>query len=308
MKKKLILLVTGYWLLATGLCGCQRTPPLHKETRLLMGTFVEVVSLDKKAAPIVFNEIKRIEDLLSRYNPESEVSKLNQLGELTVSRETLYVLKKAREFWELSDGAFDITVGPLMDLWGFTDKHYYLPAGDEIKNTLTRVGFDKIIFDDHNNLVKFNTHGMKIDLGAIAKGYAVDCAVKKLKENKIANCLVNAGGNMYGLGTKSGKPWKIAIQNPRQKNFSGYMELRDNAIATSGDYEQYFIENKQRYSHIFNPKTGYPADSKIISATVIASDALTADGLSTTVFVLGKEKAEGLLKKFPAVRTKIIEE
>ncbi|MFH0791157.1 MAG: FAD:protein FMN transferase [Candidatus Omnitrophota bacterium] len=308
MKKKLFLLVTGCWLLVTGLSGCQNQPVCYKETRLLMGTFVEVVSWDKKAAPIVFNEIKRIEGLLSKYNPGSEVSKLNRFGKLTVSRDTLYILKKSGEFWQLSDGAFDITIAPVIDLWGFTDKQYYLPNEDEIKNTLTRVGFDKIIFNDRDNMVKFNLPGMKIDLGAIAKGYAVDCAISKLKENNITNCLINAGGNMYGLGTKFGKPWKIAIQNPRQKSFSGYIELMNNAVATSGDYEQYFMKDNRRYSHIFNPKTGYPADSKVVSATVIAPDGLTADALSTTIFVLGKEKAEVLLKKIPGVKTKIIEE
>lgn len=274
----------------------------------MMGTFIEVTSPDKGAANIVFTEIRRVEGLLSKYKEDAEVAKLNKLGNLQVSPDTFYILRKSEEFWRLSDGAFDITVAPLSDIWGFTDKKYRIPGKDEIEKALALVGSDKIIFNLSDNVVKFKLSGMKIDLGAVAKGYAVDCAVKKLKERRINSCLINAGGQIYCLGDKFGKPWRIAIRNPRKEKLRDYLELKNKSVSTSGDYEQYFIKKEKRYSHILNPKSGYPADSGIISATVISDNGLIADALSTSIFVLGKEKGLQLANKFPDVRVEIIEE
>jgi thiamine biosynthesis lipoprotein len=195
-----------------------------------------------------------------------------------------------------------------MDLWGFTDKKFRLPKDDEIKKTINLVGSDKIILQEENNVVEFKNLGMKIDLGAIAKGYAIDSAINKLKINGVKSCLINAGGDLFCLGDKLGKPWNIAIQNPRLPSFLGYLKLKDRAVATSGDYEQYFIQDNRRYAHILNPKSGYPADSGVVSVTVLASDCLTADALATAIFVLGKIKGEELAKKILGVEVKIIEE
>lgn len=291
----------------TFLFGCQ-DKTLHKDSRLMMGTFVEVTSPDKLAKNIVFQELTRVENLLSKYKPGSEISRLNRLGKLAVSPETFYILKKSQEFWKLSDGAFDITVSGLVDLWGFTDKKYKVPEESEIKAALKFVGSQKIIFNDEKNVVEFIASGVKVDLGAIAKGYALDCALKKLKENNITSCLINIGGQIYCLGDRFGKPWKIAIQSPRGKDFVDFLELKDAGVATSGDYEQYFVKDNARYSHILNPKTGYPANSGIISATVITNNNLAADALSTAIFVLGKEKGMELIKKFPGTKVKIIDE
>jgi len=194
-----------------------------------------------------------------------------------------------------------------MDLWGFTDWQFSLPAREKIKSALKLAGSDKIILHDNDNVIQFKLPGMKIDLGGIAKGYAVDCAVTKLKEAGIKNCLINAGGQIYCLGDNLGRPWKVAIKGPRGRNFLVYLKLRNKAVSTSGDYEQYFIKNNTRFSHIFNPKTGYPADSKIISVTIIADSGLIADALSTAVFVLGKEKGEILIKQFKGAEGKITE-
>ena len=311
MKKslhlKLVLLSTTCYLLPAILCGCQNKT-LHKDTQVLMGTFVEVTSPDKEAPHIVFSEIRRVENLLSKYKEDSDIAKLNKIGKLKVSPETFYVLQKAKEFWQLSDGALDITVGPLLDTWGFSDKKYYLPNNEEIRQALRKVGFEKIIFHIDDNVVEFKIPGMKIDLGAIAKGYAVDCAVKKLKERRIKSCLINAGGQIHCLGDKFGRPWNVAVSGPRNKGFWDYLKLKDAAVATSGDYEQYFMHKGKRYAHIFNPKTGYPADSGIVSVTVIAPDGLTADALATSIFILGKDEGLKLAKRFKDVRVEIIED
>jgi thiamine biosynthesis lipoprotein len=274
----------------------------------MMGTYVEVISPDMRAPGIVFREIQRFENLLSKYKPDSEVTKLNESGKLKASPEAFYVIKKSVEFWRASDGAFDITVAPLVDLWGFTEKRYRLPTDKEIKSALNLVGSDKIILHEEDNVVEFKTPGMKIDLGAIAKGYATDCAVIKLKTAGIKSCLINTGGQIYCLGDNFGIPWKVAIKNPRGKTVIGYLKLKDKAVATSGDYEQYFFKNNKRYSHILNPKTGYPADSGILSVTVVAQDGLTSDALATAIFVLGKSKGAVLAGRFADTEVRIIEE
>jgi len=291
-------------LVILGICGCQ-SRQLYKDSRVMMGTFVEVTSPDKDSAEIIYSEISRVEKLLSKYDPESEVSRLNVSGELSVSPETFQVIQRSKEFWQLSGGAFDITVGPLMDLWGFTDKAYRLPKEDEIRAALGLAGVDKIILNPEKNMVKLSFSGMKIDLGGAAKGYAVDCAVIKLRERGIKSCLINAGGQIYCLGDNFGKPWKIAIREPRGGRLGEYLELKDKAVSTSGDYEQFFIEKDKRYSHIINPLTGYPANSGIASVTVIADDGMTADALSTAIFILGSEKGLELAKRFKNVEVKI---
>jgi len=283
----------------------EKTVQLYRDNRLLMGTFWEVLSPDKRAGSIVFAEAKRIENLLSKYIPDSEISRLNRSGSLKVSPDTFYIIKKAKELCQASAGAFDITVAPLVDLWGFTNRQYKLPAEDSIKNTLKLVGCDKIILHEKDNVVEFKFPGMKIDLGAIGKGFAIDCAVKILKENNINSCLINAGGQVYALGEKSGSPWKVAIQNPRKPEITGTLELKDKSVSTSGDYEQFFFENGKRYCHIIDPKTGYPVTSGVSSITVVTDSGLEADALSTAVFVLGKNRGEELLKKFPRAAAKI---
>jgi len=285
----------------------QEATLLYRDNRLLMGTLWEVVSPHKEAGKIVFAEAARIEQLLSKYQPDSEISRLNRAGRLKVSPDTFYIIKKSKEFWQISQGAFDITVAPLVDLWGFTNQKYNVPAEGLIKTTLKLVGSDKIILQEKDNVVEFKFPGMKVDLGAIAKGFALDCAVKLLKERNINSCLINAGGQVYALGEKSAHPWKVAVQNPRRPEISGILELKNKSASTSGDYEQFFFNNGKRYCHIINPVTGYPADSGIFSVTVIANDGLTADALSTAIFVLGKAKGRELAEKFSNIEVKIIE-
>jgi thiamine biosynthesis lipoprotein len=284
----------------------QKTAQFHRDNRLLMGTFWEVTSPDKKAGEIVFSETRRIENLLSKYIPESEISQLNRTGRLKVSPDTFYIIKRSKEFWQETEGAFDITVAPLVDIWGFSDQKHKVPSEGLIKDTLRFVGSDKIILHEKDNVVEFKLSGMKIDLGAIAKGFALDCAAVKLKKNNISSCLINAGGQIYALGKGPEGNWRVAIQNPRKRQVSKIIELeKEKSVSTSGDYEQFFFDNGKRYSHIINSKTGYPVTNDISSVTVITGSALEADALSTAIFVLGKEKGEELLKRFPGAKIKI---
>ena len=207
------------------LCGCNYQP-LHKDSRIMMGTFVEVISPDERAAGIVFSEIKRVENILSSYNPDSEISRLNRFDRIKASTETLLVLNKAGEFFRQTQGAFDITVAALVDLWGFKDRHYRIPTDAEINQAMGRIGFDKIRIS--GNIIEFDVQGMMIDLGAIAKGFAVDSAVRKLRLAGINSALVNAGGDIYCLGSKYNRPWKIAVKS-QEADSSGYLELEDKA-------------------------------------------------------------------------------
>ncbi len=311
---KFLILFSACYLLFV-ITGCSQAP-YYKESRLLMGTIVEITCRDKGAIGEAFEEIKKIEKIANNFNPGSEISRLNRDGRIKASPDLLDMVKESLKFYSLSDGAFDITVSPIVEIWKerirqFQDKSpdISLPAGEQIKDKLRLVGSDKITIDDKESLIAFTAAGMSIDLGAIAKGYAVDKAIRRLRELGINSAMVNAGGNMYCLGKKNGRAWRIGIQHPRRADailFS--LELENQAAATSGDYQQYFNAGSKRYSHIINPKTGYPVDSGVISATIIAKDATSADALSTTVFVLGKEKGSQLLKRMPEAEARIIKE
>lgn len=284
-----------------------RTKKLYRDNRLLMGTFWEVTCADKQASAIVFSEASRIEQLLSKYIFQSEVSRLNRQGKLKVSAETFYIIKKSQEFYFLTQGAFDITVAPLVDLWGFSNQKFQVPEAEKIRAVLKLVGSDKIILHEKDNVVEFTIPGMQIDLGAIAKGFALDCAVKKLKENKINSCLINAGGQIYALGDNFGQSWKIAIRGAQADKIetAGTLKLINKSASTSGNYEQFFLKNGRRYCHILDPRTGYPAQTQITSVTVLADQGLVADALSTSIFVLGEKNLEAIEKEFPEILIKI---
>jgi len=301
------LTLTSYFLRTHPPKYLLKSKQLYRDNRLLMGTIWEVVSPNKQASRIVFSEASRIEQLLSKYIASSEISQLNRLGKLKVSPETFYIIEKSKEFYCYSQGAFDITIAPLVDLWGFSNQNFKVPSDDQIRAALKLVGTNKIILHQKNNMVEFKIPGMRIDLGGIAKGFALDCIVKKLKENKIDTCLINAGGQVYALGDKFGSPWKIAIAGARKSEIAGTLELKNQSASTSGDYQQYFLTGNKRYCHIINPKTGYPAESGIISVTVTASSGLEADAFSTAIFVLGKKESLKLAEKFTNLNIKITE-
>lgn len=311
MVKKYLIAITLILLLMLASYSIFRNNPkegiLYRQKRVALGTFVEVISTEQEAIDIAFKEIDRVEKLLSKYKPGSEVYILNKKGRVLASPDTFHLIKKAKEFYYLTDGAFDITVGPLMDLWGFTTKEYSRPPEEKIRKVSRLIGSDKIILRPKDNMIQFKLSGMQVDLGAIAKGYAVDCAVKKLKDANIENALVNAGGQVYCLGTRFLKPWKVAIMdNPHNPAKDRYLYLQDKAVSTSGDYGQFFTDNHKVYGHIFDPKTGYPKPADFFSVTVIADDSMTADFLSTAIFVLGEEDGLALASKFKGAQVRII--
>ncbi|MBU1486606.1 FAD:protein FMN transferase, partial [bacterium] len=294
------------------LAGCSKQSPVVKQSRLLMGTVVEikVVGKDqakaKEALNKAFGEIEKVNSLMSTYIEESEVSLLNREGEAKVSKETLEVIEEALKISSLSQGAFDITVRPLINLWRRAGKEKKLPSREEIEGALSLAGFEGIEIKE--DVVSLKSAGMEIDLGGIAKGYAVDKAIEALKDAGIENALVNAGGDIYALGLRSSKkPWTIGIRHPREKNkILATVKVTNKAVTTSGDYERYFMLGGVRYSHIISPKTGYPVSEVPMSVSIIAQNCTLADALATACFVLGPDEGIKLIESLGQVEGMII--
>ena len=258
----------------------------------------------KKALEDAETEIKRLESLFSVKVYNSDISKINSTSgnPVTVNASTKTAIAKAIEVGDMTDGALDISVYPIVREWGFTtgdsenEPYYKIPDQWLIDWHLGNVGYEKIIIN--GSIVTVPTE-MEIDLGAVAKGYASDAVLQILDENKIQSALINLGGNVYALGRKpDNTKWKVGIQNPVDKDkMICTLAIENKAVITSGNYERYFEMDGKKYWHIIDPKTGYPADNGIISATVIGDSGLDCDALSTALFVMGTEKAIDFCKK-----------
>ncbi len=296
--------------------SCQRrSPRIVKRHRILMGTLVEISVIgrdeDRAAAAIdgAFAEMERIENLMSRRIPTSDVSRINGwtgVKPVKVSREVLKVIGKAKEISRASGGYFDISIGVLLDLWGFEDSGSRVPAKAEVEKSLRSVGYGAVVVDEQATTVQFESKGMRIDLGGIAKGYAVDRAYEVLRARGYGNMIINAGGDMRVGGRKPNGPWIIGIQDPRDRSrILATFEASEISIATSGDYERYFEVDGIRYHHLLNPFTGFPA-RQCRSVTILAKDALSADALATAVFVMGPEKGLHLIEAMDGVEALVV--
>jgi len=288
---------------------------LFKYHQVAMGTVIEITLIAddeeaaNKASLQAFQEIKRIETLMSPWLDSSDVTRINRSAGkdwVKVSPETMEVIKKAQEISELSEGGFDITIGPLTEFWRKAREKKTPPSIEDVKGKLDLVNFKNIGMDQEGK-VFLKKKDMAIDLGGIAKGYAVDRAFELLKSLGYKNLIVNAGGDLRVGGFKNNQLWSIGIQNPREsQKILARISVSDTAIATSGDYEKYFIYQGKRYHHIFNPKDGFPTEGSQ-SVTIIAKDCITADGLATAVFVLGVEKGYSLCQKLEGVDCLIVD-
>jgi len=280
-----------------------------------MGTIVEITFIGdnqkkaEKSALQAFQEIRRIEQLMSPTIEESDVFLINQSAGrkwVRVSPETFYVIKKSIEISERSDGAFDITVGPLIELWRTARTKGHPLSEEKLKRVLDLVDFKNIMISQDGKIF-LKKEGMSIDLGGIAKGYAVDRAFDILRGLGYRNLIVNAGGDLKVGGMKFGEPWSIGIQNPRDKEkIIAKIKLSKGAIATSGDYEKYFIYQGKRYHHIINPRDGLPAEG-CQSVSVLCKEGILADSMATAIFVLGPEKGFSLCQRTKGIDCLIID-
>ena len=288
---------------------------LFKYHQVAMGAVIEITFMGddeeaaNKASLQAFQEIKRIETLMSPWLDSSDVTRINRSAGkewVKVSPETMEVIKKAKEISELSEGGFDITVSPLTELWRKARERKIPPSIEEVKEKLDLVNFKNIEMD-RDGKVFLKKKGMAIDLGGIAKGYAVDRAFDLLRSLGYKNLIVNAGGDLRVGGSKNNQPWSIGIQNPRESTkILAIISASDTAIATSGDYEKYFVYQGKRYHHIFNPRDGFPTEG-CQSVTILCKEGMIADALATPVFVLGPEKGYSLCQKLEGVDCLIID-
>jgi FAD:protein FMN transferase len=292
-----------YILLLFCFCSCDKTFVI-KKTFFLMDTVIEITLITdnkinaNKALKEIFDEMNRIDKKFNRYDESSYISKINQGKIANIDDETCKIINDSIEISKLTNGAFDITVAPIMDLWGFGKEEFRIPNKAEILKIRNKIGYKKIIL--HLNNISLN--GAQIDLGGVVKGYAVDRAKLILDKYKISDGIINAGGDVFVIGTNKGRFWNIGIEHPRDKNkFLGVLSLKDKTIVSSGDYERFFIKNNKRYHHIMDAKTCFPSDSGLISVTIVADNSEYADLLSTSVFVLGEKKGLELIKKLKDV-------
>jgi len=273
-----------------------------------MGTIVEatVVADETKAKQVtglVFDEMKRIENLTSFYNP-SELTRINEgagKGPQKADPELLRLVGEALPISERTDGAFDPTVGPLSRLWQFSGPgESRLPSQEEIDNALTKVGWKRVTIDLDNETISLPEPGMALDLGGIAKGYTLNRVAEIIKQSGIRSALVNIGGDILALGEKApGKPWLVGVEDPRNpKGIIAVAPLKDRLIVTSGDYQRFFIKEEKRYHHILDPKTGYPAD-KLQSVTIVGPIGSVLQPAGTASFVLGVEKGISFIESLP---------
>lgn len=306
-----------FLLLAFSSCNFSIIRSIEK-TRDMMGTYVSITVFSNeytgnKAINTAFDRIKEIEGIASIFDENSEASFLNKNGYLDgPSPEFLDLINSSLYYYNISGGCFDITVQPLLDLWsGGLWKETAEVQAEKIEEALAVVGSDKIVVSD--NRIEFKVDGMAITLGAIAKGYAVDEAIKVLKEFGIKQALVNAGGDLYAMGTKpDGTSWTVELENPDDlDNVDTDIEplptfaFADKAVATSGNYYRYYDPEKE-VAHINDPRTGYTANS-CISVTIIADTCMEADALATSVFVMGPDDGMELVESLDNVETLIID-
>jgi thiamine biosynthesis lipoprotein len=277
-------------------------------TRVAVELWSEDAALAQRAMDAVIAEMIRTDELMSTYKPESQLSQVNAHAfeqPVKVDPEIIDVVTRSFEFSRLSNGAFDITYASVGYLYDYRAHRH--PTGEQISAALPSVDWRQVQVDPAHNTIRFLKPGMRIDLGGIAKGYAVDRSVELLRGMGIEHAMVNAGGDTRLLGDRLGKPWIVGIRDPRNEGrMVTRLPLEDEAISTSGDYERYFEDNGVRYHHILVPGTGKSA-SEVRSVTILGSDATLTDGLSTTVFVLGVERGMQLVGRLPDVEAVIVD-
>ncbi|MBT4482297.1 MAG: FAD:protein FMN transferase [Candidatus Latescibacteria bacterium] len=281
--------------------------PVQSQTRFLMDTFCTIQVPGNinvlPAIELAFERIEEIDVKFNAINPESPVYAFNNNNKPIEDEEIVALVKTALQVSKKSGGKFDITIFPLIKLWGFFSDSPKLPHREKIEEVLKTVGYEYIAVENDKIIKK--KEGIKIDLGSIAKGYAIGEAKIVLEQAGIKSALIDAGGDIYSLGSNNGKPWIIGIRNPRGEGVVGALELSDVAVITSGDYERVFEEGGVKYHHILDPETGFPAKGSA-SVTVISPDPAQADAWSTAFFVLGKEKTQDILNGLESIELLMI--
>nr|WP_245523141.1 FAD:protein FMN transferase [Thermosediminibacter oceani] len=281
------------------------------KTNFMLDTMIKISAYGSGASEAIdaaFDRISEIEKKMNASAEDSEVTGINKAAGreyFKVSPDTFYVIKRGLYFSELSGGRFDITVGPLVKLWGIGTENARVPEEQEIKSALSLINYRDVLLDEENHGVMLKRPGMRIDLGAIAKGYAADEVIRILKEKGVRSAVADLGGNVYVLGKKpNGEPWKIGVQDPfaeTRGDIFATVEVWDKTLVTSGVYERFFEEEGKRYHHILDTSTGYPVENGLVSVTIISDSSIDADALSTAAFSLGLKDGMRLVENLPGI-------
>ena len=296
----LILILSTLFFISCSNKNNPSTAPISR-TEIFMGTVVKITLYDSSDETILdkaFNRVSEIESLVSINESGTELDLVNEkagIEPVKVSDTTFTIVEKALEYSQLSNGDFDLTVGPLVKLWSIGLEGEKVPTTSEINEVLPLVNYENVELDKENNTIYLKEKNMIIDLGSIAKGYAADEIAKILSANNVNSAIIDLGGNILAHGVKpTGDNWRIGIQNPYKERggIIGVLQVKNKTVVTSGIYERYIEEDGVRYHHLLNPHTGYPFDNNIAGVSIITDKSIDADALSTTVFAKGIE--EGL--------------
>jgi FAD:protein FMN transferase len=280
----------------------------HEASRVSMACTYAIVTYGDHAEALpgiveaAFDEVDRIDRLMSHYKAGSSVSRLNReasIRPVSVEPELFDIIAEAQRYSRESDGAFDITVGPLMKAWGFFRGDGRVPATDELADLRERVGYQHVVLNAHDRTIAFDRPGIELDLGGLAKGYAVDRAIGVLRQHGVATALVSAGGStIVGMGAPPGQPgWDVSVQDPIDvRKIALTVKLKDRALSVSGSSEKSFDHGGVRYSHIMDPRTGRPVQG-VLTVAVLASTGTMGDALDNLLFVQGVDKSRAYMKR-----------
>ena len=294
MKKHFISAMLSALLFLTG-CSAESSPEPVQGTFFAMDTVMDF-TIYGESGLIDQSEslITSLESLVSVTDADSELYAINQTGSGTLTGKASSLMEQALEICRRTDGALDLSIYPIVRAWGFTTGSYQVPDEAEIQALLPLVDYRKIQYDAATGTVTL-PEGMEIDLGSVAKGYAGQLAAQMLREHGVQSALLNLGGNVQTVGAKpDGSPWQIGIKDPQGEDAMMVLSVEDQAVVTSGGYERYYEQDGQPYSQIMDPSTGHPADSGLLSVTIVGKQGIICDGLSTSLFVMGLEKAADL--------------
>ena len=304
------LLLPGVMLLLAAVTAHGQRLMRYEDSRISMACAYSIVVYGDESQPLprivseALDEVDRLDRLMSNYKPDSPLSRLNReaaLKPVQTDRELFAFIAECLRYSRASDGAFDITVGPLMKAWGFFRGEGRLPTDDELAAVRSRIGFHHLRLNSQAQTIQFDRPGVELDLGGIAKGYAVDRALSVLKQRGIKCALVSAGGStIYGLGAPpESDGWQLELQDPLDARKTAMtVRLKDQALSVSGSSEKFFEVNGVRYAHIMDPRAGRPVQG-VLSVAVITSSGTAGDALDNVFYVAGVKRSRALLKRFP---------
>lgn len=294
--KKLFYITIVLFTIVFSSCNKPNNNSLYSETSFLLGTIIEIKTYDENSElnTKAFERVKEIENKMTiNGDGSSEIEKLNSLSgnsSVTLSDDTFYVLSKGKHYSKISKGRFDITIGAIGKLWNIGTEFAAKPDDNLINKKLLSVDYNKLQLNEQTKEAKLIDKDMIVDLGAVAKGYAADEVKRVLVEGGVKNAIINIGGNIITIGAKiDGNNWNIGIQNPfsTRGEYLGVVQLNDETVSSSGDYEKYFEQDGIKYHHILDPNTGYPCNNELTGVSIITKNSIDADSLSTVSFLMG---------------------